>query len=256
VTDRWKGWDVVNNQEKLAFVAKKVGYSSLKRYVLRSNFIFDGLKLEGARVLEIGCGNGAFCMWAALHGAEYVFGIEPEGNGSTGGTLRLFREVVEKLNLTNIEAKGIFLQELGISTKPFDIIVMYNVINHLDEDKVQILHKDQDAAEKYILLVRDLKKFLKPGGIIIVADCARRNFWNDIGLKSPLAPTIEWHKHQSPQQWIKIFKKAEYRLYDFRWSILNPIGSFASNWLVQYLTVSHFVLRFQSLEDGKTGANG
>lgn len=240
-----KGY-IMNRQERLVYAAKRIGYSSLKRYALRSKFIFDGLMLENKRILEIGCGSGAFCIWAALNGAEYVLGIEPEAEGSTSGSLTKFCETAEKLKLTNIEAKGLFLNQLEIPQKLFDIILMYNVINHLDENSVENLHKDKGAAEKYIMLLRDMKKFLNPGGFIIAADCARSNFWNDIGLKSPIAKTIEWHKHQNPRQWIDIFSQAGYSLYDFRWSFLYPIGKLASNYLVQYFTTSHFVLRFKN----------
>jgi SAM-dependent methyltransferase len=236
----------MNYKEKLSFVAKRCGYASLKRYILKSEFIFEDLVLENKRILEIGCGNGEFCMWAGLNKAEYVLGIEPETDGSSEGSLHRYHETAEKLELTNIEAKGLFLNQLEIPQKLFDIILMYNVINHLDEDKVQVLDKDASAAEGYVLLLKELKNFLHPEGIVIVADCARRNFWNDIGLRSPVAKTIEWHKHQNPQQWIKIFQSAGFDLYDFRWSRLYPFGRLASNRLFQYLTASHFVLRFQN----------
>lgn len=236
----------MNYQEKLAFAAKRCEYPSLKRYVAKSKFIFDGLDLENKRILEIGCGKGAFCIWAALNKAEYVLGIEPETAGSTGGSLHTFCETAGKLALSNIEAKGLFLNQLEIPQKSFDIILMYNVINHLDEDKVQVLDRDVSASEGYALLLKELKKFLYPEGIVIVADCARSNFWNNIGLKSPLVPTIEWHKHQNPSQWIKVFRTAGFDLYDFRWSLLYPFGKLASNSLFQYLTTSHFVLRFQN----------
>ena len=239
---------LMNNQAKLAFIGREVGFSSLKRYVLRSQFVFEGLDLKNARILEIGCGRGAFCLWGALFGAEYVLGIEPELDGSSGGSLDCFLNLITKLDLKNVEAKNCTLQDLPVTEKKFDIILMYNVINHLDEKNVQILHRDENAKRQYVSLLVEMKKSLSPKGIVIVADCARRNFWNDVGMKFPLDPnpTMEWHKHQNPRVWRSIFKEAGFRLYDFRWSILNPIGKLASNFLVQYFSASHFVLRFQS----------
>jgi SAM-dependent methyltransferase len=238
----------MNNQAKLEFVGREVGFSSLKRYVLRSQFVFEGLDLKNTRVLEIGCGRGAFCLWAALLGAEYVLGIEPEAEGSSEGSLACYRKLIQKLDLKNVEASNWVLQDLPVAGKKFDIILMYNVINHLDEKNVQILHRDENAKKQYVSLLVEMKKSLSPKGIVIVADCARRNFWNDMGIKFPLDPnpTIEWHKHQNPRVWRKIFEEAGFRLYDFRWSMLNPIGRLASNFLVQYFSASHFVLRFQN----------
>jgi 2-polyprenyl-3-methyl-5-hydroxy-6-metoxy-1,4-benzoquinol methylase len=233
-------------QEKLAYVAKKAGYSSLERYVLRSKFIFEGMDFKNKRILEIGCGKGAFCMWAGLQGAEYVLGIEPEADGRIEGSMAVFQDLLQKLNLNNVESKNCFLQSLSVPNKKYDIILMFNVINHLDEKAVEILHKDKTAVEAYIKILRDLKNYLNPDGLVIVADCARSNFWNTLGLKSPFVPTIEWHKHQNPRRWIDIFSQSGYCLYDFRWSSLHPIGKLASNFIVQYLTTSHFVLRFQN----------
>lgn len=240
--------NVMHNQEMLALIAQQVGFSSVKRYVLRSKFIFEGLELKGTRVLEIGCGRGGFCLWAALCGAESVLGIEPEAQGSTEGSLDIFRNLLQKLDLKNVEARGCFLQDLPVPDKGYHIILMYNVINHLDEINVQILHKDKNARKKYVSLLYGLKKYMDSNGIVIVGDCSRRNFWNDIGIKSPIDPnpTIEWNKHQNPRQWRKVFEESGFRLYDFRWSLLNPIGKLASNFLVQYITTSHFVLRFQN----------
>jgi len=226
-------------------LAKQFGYKSFKRYQSRSAFLFEGLSLKDKRILEVGCGSGAFCIWAGLQGAEYVLGIEPESDGYIQGTLDSFRASLQKLGLSNVEGKNCFLQNLSVPDKKFDIILMNNVINHLDESAVEILHKDKQAAEKYVKILKDLKKFLNPGGLVIIADCARSNFWNAFGLKSPVSPTIEWHKHQNQRQWTNIFSQAGYTLYDFRWSPLYPIGKLASNFLVQYMTMSHFVLRFQ-----------
>jgi len=236
----------MDNQEKLTLAAQIAGYATVKRYLSRTGFIFEGLALQGKRILEVGCGSGAFCIWAAMQGAGHVLGIEPEADGYIQGTLDNFRASLQKLGLNNVEGKNCFFQDLQVPDKKFDIILMNNVINHLDENAVEILHKDKHAAGKYVAIAKELKKYLNPGSLIIVADCARSNFWNAIGLKSPVSPTIEWHKHQNPRQWIEVFFQAGYGLYDFRWSPLYPIGKLASNFFVQYMTMSHFVLRFQN----------
>jgi len=84
--------------------------------------------------------------------------------------------------------------------------------------------------------------------ITIVVPNAARNQVEQFGNITiyRIAKAIEWHKHQSLRRWIDIFSQAGYSLYDFRWSSLYPVGKLASNFWVQYLTTSHFVLRFQN----------
>jgi hypothetical protein len=92
---------------------------------------------------------------------------------------------------------------------------------------------------------RELHGRVAPGGYLVVADCARNNFWNDLSLPSPLARTIEWDKHQNPGTWIGLLQRAGFRLYDLRWSPLQPFTRLTANRVVQYLTTSHFVLRMR-----------
>jgi 2-polyprenyl-3-methyl-5-hydroxy-6-metoxy-1,4-benzoquinol methylase len=236
-----------SKKEKLTLVAKQAGYRTLSRFHNRANFIFNGLPLKGLRALEIGCGSGAFCFWLALNGAEYVLGIEPEADGCIAGSIKKFNEIQAGLNLDNIEFRECFLENLSAPEKPYNIIIMLNVINHLDENAVQQLHRDEKARIKYVDMLKNLKQFISKDGFLIVADCGRKNFWNSLGLKSPFIPAIEWEKHQEPDLWINLFKKAGFELYDFRWSSIYPLGFLSSNRVVQYLTMSHFTLRFKSI---------
>src|SRR5579862_744760 len=58
--------------------ARLVGYASAKRYRNRGSFLFQGIPLQTASVLEVGCGKGAWAIWAALNGAARSVGIDPE----------------------------------------------------------------------------------------------------------------------------------------------------------------------------------
>lgn len=193
--------------------------------------------------MEVGCGRGPFALWAALHGAADVLGIEPEVEGSTSGSLAAFRAQVKQLGLTNIRATNQRLEELEDSHS-YDLIILFNVINHLDEDAVQRLHNDPAARQRYAPILAHLRRLLAPHGVLIVADCARSNLWGRLGLRSPFAPTIAWHKHQDPPVWKELFESSGFRLRDVRWSPLHPLGRLTSNALVNFLTASHFVLRF------------
>lgn len=213
--------------QQLEHVAKQVGFRSLKRYRNRAGSLFKGISLEGIRMLDVGCGSGTLALWAAIHNAEFVLGIEPETEGSTSGTLQEFQNIIDTLNLNDrVEAKNIFMQNLPQPEKSFDIIMMYNVINHIDEDAVQILHFDPKAQSTYQQLLTPLHDLLAPDGWLIIADCGRKNFWNTLGKNSPLAPSIEWEKHQQPKTWIKLFNQIGFRLHDVRCRISIPLESF------------------------------
>jgi cyclopropane fatty-acyl-phospholipid synthase-like methyltransferase len=234
--------------EILNCIAIKMGYTSAARYRSRAKFLFKDITIAGKRVLDVGCGRGAWALWAAIHDAAYVLGIEPDAAGSTSGAFSLFRQLIKQLNLGDkVFAEAKFLQEVQISGKPFDIIIMFNVINHIDEDAVTELLNNPAAVEKYVTVLSHLRNLMSTGGYVIVADCGRSNFWNSLGLKSPLAKMIEWHKHQNPNVWIGIFEQAGFETYDLRWSPLYPLRRLTCNRIVQYLTKSHFVLRFRAV---------
>jgi hypothetical protein len=88
---------------------------------------------------------------------------------------------------------------------------------------------------------------LNDEAIVIISDCSRRNFWNTVGISNPFAPTIEWHKHQAPRQWRSLLEDSGFEFLDLRWSWINGLGPLSSNFLVQYLTFSHFVLRVKAI---------
>lgn len=238
-----------NGQTTLQFeqAGRLVGYATGNRYQMRGEFLFRGIPLTGATVLEVGCGTGAWAIWSALKGAHRVVGIDPESKGSAPGTLAAFRRTIETLGLSGqTEALACSLEELPTSDRSFDVVVMYDAINHLDEDAVVNLHRDQGAVRRYVTLLRHLRSRVHEGSWVVVADCGRDNAWRRLGLRSPLAPSIEWHKHQNPHTWVMVFAQAGFRKMDLRWSPLQPFPRLTANWLAQYLTCSHFVLRFQA----------
>lgn len=227
--------------------ARLVGYSNGTRYRVRGQHLFAGVPLQGTRVLEVGCGRGAWAIWAALHGAEKAVGIEPEAEGSTRGTFEAFGDNVARLGLQQkVEGHRTSLQAFSPPTQ-IDVVVMYNVINHLDEDAVVMLHRDENMVRRYVDILRGVRAMMSDRGSVIVADCGRSNLWARLGMKSPFAPTIEWTKHQNPRVWIRIFQAAGFRPIASRWSPMYPLGKFSTNWPMQFITISHFVLTFGKL---------
>jgi SAM-dependent methyltransferase len=238
------------NVDALSHVARLVGYRNLRRYQSRADFLFRDIPLSGSRVLDVGCGRGTWAVWAALHGAGYVLGLEPESDGSSNGSLKTFHRLIAELDLERVEGSSLPVQKLPVPIDPFDLVILYNVINHLNEDAVQRLHKDPAAVNSYKALLGHLRQLLRPGGVLVMADCGRNNFWHKRGWQSPIDPNIEWDKHQDPETWISIFGQAGFRLQDQRWSPFYPfypLGRLLANRLTQHLTASHFVLRFRAV---------
>lgn len=113
-----------------------------------------GLK-AGDRVLDVGCGWGAFVVHAAKeHGARAV-GITLSPEQARGARERAEREGVSDL----VEIRVMYYREL--TDEPFDAIASIGMVEHVGELRI-----DQYA--------RQLFAFLKPGGRLLNHGIARR----------------------------------------------------------------------------------
>ena len=97
---------------------------------------------DAKRVLDVGCGAGAFGVEVKKNGAE-VWGVEPD--------LKSFEKAVTRLDRTFY---GYFNQSTGLPEKYFDCIFFNDVIEHM-----------MNPAEALQLA----KKLLAPGGKIIAS---------------------------------------------------------------------------------------
>jgi SAM-dependent methyltransferase len=238
---------LAHTDRRLETAARLLGYANAKRYWSRGTFLFQGVSLQNASVLDVGCGTGTWAIWTAMNGANSV-GIEPEADGGKQGTLESFRRNIKTLELEGrVEAYSSTLQDFSSPHRKFDVVVMYNVINHLDEDAVKALHKNERMAARYVDLLKGLRTRVRTGGTVVVADCARSNLWPDLGLRCPFAPWIEWEKHQDPAQWIRVFERAGFKVASRRWSPYYGIRTLSANSVFHYLTCSHFTLQFTAI---------
>jgi SAM-dependent methyltransferase len=244
--------DRMENQREIEHIATLIGYRSVKRYITKAHFVFDGLNLHGKRVLEIGCGKGGLVAWAAVHGASFVLGLEPEKDGSENSSYRTLETVVSSLCLGNVEASPKAFDEYPFS-EPFDIVLLYNVINHLDERAVIDMHTNMASYERFVCIADKLRAVTAPKGTLILTDAARSNLWGDLGKRSPFARTIEWNKHQNPGTWRKLFEQTGFKMVGLRWSHLYPLGKLSSNVLIHYITISHFLMRLERCDDCSAG---
>jgi SAM-dependent methyltransferase len=109
--------------------------------------VLGSRRLEGARVLDIGCGFGRWTRWLAQRGADPV-GVDP-----TEGMLEAARRASPK----SIEYLQMSATALDFPDDHFDLVTCITVIQHLEPD-------EQEAA------IAELARVLQPGGYAVVLD--------------------------------------------------------------------------------------
>ena len=195
-------------------------------------------------MLDVGAGDGLFACYMALHGASEVVALEPEQDGSSSSALRLLRARTEALKLP-IACHAQTFQDFTDEEHSFDVILAHNVINHLDEDAVTQLQTSEVARIRFRELLAKMHRLLKPDGVLILADCARDNLFPRLGLPNPLAPTIEWEKHQNPEVWRELLRQVGFAAAELHWTYprrLRGLGPLLSRRWMSYCLDSHFVM--------------
>ena len=233
----------------LAYLQENYGQGFTDRLVYKMDSHFHSLSLENRSVLEIGAGEGFFSAFSAARGASRVVALEPESAGSTTNVQQEFEKISSAVGLSDIvNYRTDSFEQFAESYKgePFDYILMCAVINHIDENAVSCLHLPGAQAERqiFISIFKELHRFLKPQGMLIVSDVGRCNFWNSIGVVIPITKTIEWDKHQQPKVWKKLLTQSGFKTVDTRWC--NPFRlrklAFLLSWkLPAYFSSSAFV---------------
>jgi 2-polyprenyl-3-methyl-5-hydroxy-6-metoxy-1,4-benzoquinol methylase len=117
-------------------------YQIVKKYTLNQKLnLLNSFNSESKNLLDVGCGTGDFLAICNTNGWNVV-GVEPNENAKD--------LALKKLDSTSKIYKNVF----ELATERFDVITLWHVLEHVPE------------LETYIL---QLKKLLKPDGILIVA---------------------------------------------------------------------------------------
>jgi SAM-dependent methyltransferase len=211
---------------------------------------FRGYDFTDKYMLDIGGGSGLLTFYAVAHGAKEVICLEPENAGSTSGISDIFNKIKNAGSYNNADILEKKFQDYQMKNRiPFDMITSNASINHLDEEAVIDVNINVVSKNTYKVLVKKMYDMLAPGGVLIIADVSRKNIFNDIGLKSPICKTIEWHKHQNPDIWIRLIESVGFILKRKEYMTFNVMGEFGKkllgNSIFSYIYGSLFLLEFR-----------
>ena len=192
--------------------------------------LFRDTDFRGKAMLEIGCGKGMLCLWAALHGAQAI-GLEPlaEGCYDSSECHKAFTAMAQQLNLPQAKVLPLTVQDFDGPHNYFDVVLSVASINHLDEKSCVALGGSPAAVREYQNIFRNIAAMMKPGGKLIIMDAARNNAFGDLGLRNPLTPNIEWFKHQQPEFWADLLNGSGFGAPRITW---------ASGKLLRYARIS------------------
>ncbi len=235
-------------------VVRELGlYSSSDRLRVYVAHVFQDADLNGVAMLDIGCGVGLVSIYAACAGARKVVSLEPEAAGSTAGVTSKYQKLADSLNLENATLHGVTFQEFDPGDEKFDVILLDDSVNHLDEEACINLQHDQAAIESYAEIFRKIHALAADGAKLIITDASRYNFFAMLGLRNPLAPTIDWSVHQSPTYWVKLLSDAGFSRPIIRWRSFNRLGRIGSlllgNKAAAFFLRSRFCLTMEKKAD-------
>ena len=208
--------------------------------------LYDRIPLEGRTVIDIGAGEGEASLYAAVRGAKRVVALEPEADGSSSNMQLAFERARDHLGADQVELRGETLQGFDPAGDVFDVLVLTASINHLDERACVDLHRDEVARQTYLELLGQLTSLAAPGAHLVVTDCSRHNFFQRMGMRNPVAPTIEWEKHQPPTFWAGLLQEVGWRQPRIRWTTFStfrrPGQALLGNRFCAYFGTSSFCL--------------
>jgi 2-polyprenyl-3-methyl-5-hydroxy-6-metoxy-1,4-benzoquinol methylase len=227
-------------------VSKKM-YSGKSRLKFYLNNLFENVNFTDKEVLDVGGGRGLLSFYAAAEGAKRAICLEPEVDGSRNGMINAYNEIRSELpDSLPVNLLPLTLQDYLKQTSPdsFDVIIMHNSINHLDEEACIHLLDNEDCYNRYVAVFKNVYRIMKKNSTLIITDVSRHNFFNDIGMKNIFGPTIEWHKHQQPKTWAALLNEAGFKDASIHWLTPNRLGNtgklLMDNYFISYLTRSYF----------------
>ncbi len=220
------------------------GANGLASYL---DYLFAGISFEGKSMLDVGGGFGLFAFFAVLKGAREVVVLEPKRSGSNTRIEDRFEVLRTRLGTGDrVRMLPVTLQEYESGGRPFDVVLLHNSVNHLNEEACRRLHRSEKAVAVYRGIFEKVASLTSSGGSVIIADCSRYNFFPMLGSRNPIVPMIEWDKHQPPGLWSRLAREAGLHEPKVRWTSPNRLGRigrvFLGNRVAAFFLTSHFCL--------------
>jgi len=215
--------------------------------------IFSGVDTENKKLIDIGGGNGLASIWSLMEGnCKEALVVDPLSDGSNS---RMFEQFQKMKTASGVGERLQFLdgtlEDLNSEGNNFDIALMHNSINHINEEMTPMLTFSEKARNAFLKEFRSIRSLMADNGILIISDCSNRNFFGDMGIKNPIAPTINWTVHQSPHVWSSLIEASGYKCLKTTWTTRRELGRFGhailGNKVGAYLTNSHFSLAFKAV---------
>jgi SAM-dependent methyltransferase len=228
--------------------------SSLPRYL---RWLFEDIDLNDAVVFDIGGGTGLISFYAVQRGARSAVCVEPLADGSRSDMLASFQVAAksvaggERVKLETVDLAT--FATLGLAKA--DIVVLHNVVNHLDEAACAELGTgNREARDSFVRIFETVRSLMREDGTVIVADAGRDSFWTDLGVRNVFAPTIDRTVHQQPEVWRDLMEEAGFINPSIRWtpffSLMTGIGEppkkLGARALSAYYSLGHFVITMRA----------
>ena len=164
-------------------------------------------------VLEIGCGHGGICVYAALNGSNNVIGIDLSDEALL--TANKFKKAVELKTerKLDISFRKMTAEKLDFDDESIDIIIADNVFEHVSDLKI---------------VLKECNRVLKKGGNIVVPNFP--SIYSKFGPHVKYGIKIPWvHIFFREQTIINVMKeiaKTNATMFEFYPGLKNNSGTF------------------------------
>jgi SAM-dependent methyltransferase len=126
-----------------AAIAYEGGVHPKHRLMRYHDFFVERIR-PGEHVLDVGCGKGELAYDIAVRGEASVTGIDVDGD-----YLRFARDRFQHPRLEFVEGDA----EAGLPSGPWDVVVLSNVLEHID-DRTGLLRRIAEEARPERVLIR------------------------------------------------------------------------------------------------------
>ena len=197
----------------------------------RMSYILDQINnrnIRNLKILDVGCGGGIICEPLARLGAK-VTGIDFAPNNITAAKIHSKKNKL-KINYINKDIEKSKLDE------KFDIILMFEVLEHLDNWKKAI---------------KNIKKNLNKNGLIIISTI-NRNLLSKLFAINIAENILHWipkgthdyNKLIKPEELKKILLKEKFNFNNIKGLVFNPLNrewELSKNYMINYFCTASFI---------------